>query len=149
MSPTHVEIVRGIYARWSRGDFDDREPFAEDLEFEMDGWMIFQPEPVKATGIDGMTAAWRSVLQNWEDFRTGEIEELIEVADQVVVFTRVGGRGRESGATVDSQRAAVFTFRDGRISRLFLTGREGALRAVGLESHDAEATPRPSGEKPG
>ncbi len=132
MSAENVEVVRRIYDGWSRGDFDDREAFAEDLDFEMSGWVLLQSGSVKARGIDGMAGVWREVLRGWDDFRTSPIEELIEAGDQIVVFSRIGGRGRISGVEVYSQRGAVFTFQDGKIARLFLTDREEALEALGL-----------------
>lgn len=132
MSRENIEIVKGIYDEWSRGNFDNREAFAEDLDFEMAGWALLQTGSVKATGIDGMADVFREVMRGWDDFHTSPIEELIETGDQIVVVNRVGGRGRISGVEVDSQRGVVFTFREGKIVRLFLTDREEALEAVGL-----------------
>ena len=54
------------------------------------------------------------------------------MGDRIVVFHRVGGQGAYSGAVVDAPRAAVFTFRGGKIARLLLTDRDTALEAVGL-----------------
>ncbi len=132
MSQENVEIVRRIYDEWSRGKYGNRDAFAEDLDFEMSGWVLLQSAPIKARGVDGMASVWREVLRGWYDFRTSPIEKLIEAGDQIVVFSRVGGRGRISGVEVDSQRGAVFTFREGKIARLFLTSREEALEAAGL-----------------
>ena len=132
MSRENVAVARLIYASGPQGDFSNREPFDEDLDFEMSGWVMFESDPIKARGIDGMASVWRKTLQDWDDFHTGPIEELIEAGDQIVVFNRVGGRGRHSGVEVDSRRGAVFTFRAGKIARLFLADREEALEAMGL-----------------
>ena len=132
MSRENVEIVKGLYDEWSRGDFGNREAFAEDLDFEMAGWALLQSGSVKARGIDGMAGVFREVMRGWDDFHTSPIEELFEKGDQVVVVNRVGGRGRISEVEVDSQRAVVFTFREGKIARVLLTDREGALKAAGL-----------------
>jgi ketosteroid isomerase-like protein len=132
MSRENAEIVRLIYKEWGKGDFGNREPFDEDLDFEMSGWVMIQSDPIKARGIDGMAGVWREVLRGWDDFRTGPIEELIEAGDQIVVFSRLVGRGRRSGVEVDARRGAVFTFREGKITRLFLADREEALEAAGL-----------------
>lgn len=128
----NAELVRRIYDEWRRGDFSHREGFSEDLDFEMSGWVMFQSEPIRARGVDGMADIWREVLSGWDDFHTSPIEELIEVGDRIVVFSRVGGRGRQSGVEVDSQRGAVFTFQDGKIVRLFLADRDEALEAARL-----------------
>ena len=130
MSHENVEIVRRLYDQWVQGDLSNREPFDEELDFEVDGSII--PESVKAHGIDGMAEAMRKSLQAWTDWHTGPIEKLIEAGDQIVVFNRIAGRGRHSGAEVDASRAAVFTFRGGKITRLLLTDRDKALEAVGL-----------------
>jgi len=130
MSQENVEIVRRLYEQWVDGDFSNREPFAEELDFEIEGAIV--PDPVRTCGIDGMAKAWREILGAWDNWRTGPIEELIEVGDRIVVFSRIGGRGAQSGAVVDAPRAAVFTFRGGKIVRLFLADRDKALEAVGL-----------------
>jgi ketosteroid isomerase-like protein len=130
MSQKNVEIVRRLFKQWSQGDFSNREPFAEDLDFEIEAAIV--PDPVRTCGIDGMATAWREILGAWDSWRAGPIEELIEVGDRIVVFSRIGGRGAQSGAVADAPRAAVFTFRGGKIARLFLTDRNQALEAVGL-----------------
>jgi ketosteroid isomerase-like protein len=126
----NAEVVRALYDEWVRGDFGSREPFAEDLDFELRGSLW--PDRAKAHGIDGMAAAWRSMLQAWDHFETGPIEDLVEADDTVVVFNRVGGQGRISGARVDALAAAVFTFRGGKISRLVLTYPAEARRVADL-----------------
>ena len=134
MSSENVGVVRLLYGEWVQGDFSNREPFHEDLDFEMSGWTLLQSDPIKARGVDGMARVWREVLGGWDDFRTGPIEELIEAGDQVVVLSRLVGRGRRSGVEVDAPRGAVFTVREGKITRLFLADREEALEAAGLRA---------------
>ena len=132
MSQENVEVVRLLYGQWGEGDFGNREPFHEDLDFEMPGWVLFESKPIKARGVEGMTSVWREALQEWDDFRTGPIEELIEAGDHIVVLSRLFGRGRRSGVEVNAPRGAVFTFREGKITRLLLTDRAEALEADGL-----------------
>ena len=128
MSQENVEIVRRLYDEWARGDFSTREPFGDELDFEIRGF----PDSVRARGIDGMAKVWREQLQAWDEWRTSHIEELIEAGEHIVVFNRIWGRGRHSGAEVEAAEAALFTFRDGKIVRLLLTNREEALKAAGL-----------------
>jgi ketosteroid isomerase-like protein len=132
MSRENVEIVRLLYGQWGEGEFGNREPFAEDLDFEMSGWVMLESKPIKARGVDGMASVWREVLRGWDHFRTGPIEELIEAGDQIVVLSRLVGRGKRSGIEVNAPRGAVFTFREGKIARLLLADREEALEAAGL-----------------
>ncbi len=79
-----------------------------------------------------MAAVWGEALGAWDGFHTGPIEELIEAGDQIVVFNRLVARGRRSGVEVDARWGAVFTFRDGKITRFFLANCEEALEAAGL-----------------
>lgn len=132
MSQENIDTVKLLYEQWSQGDYDNRDPFAEDLDFEMAGWVMLQSKPIKARGVDGMASAWREVLQVWDQFRTGPIEKLIETEDQIVVLSRLIARGKHSGVEVDAPRGALFTFREGKIARLLLADREGVLKAAGL-----------------
>ena len=126
----NAEIVRALYEEWNRGEFGSREPYADDLYFEVRGsaWL----DPITAHGIDGMAAAWRAILPAWDHFETGPIDELFDAGDTIVVLNTVGGRGRLSGARVDAPRAAVFTFRNGKIASLLLTDPVEARRVAGL-----------------
>ncbi len=132
MSQENVEIVRELYADWSKGDFRvGLELFDPELHFSIDGAVT--PIPGEWRGVEGMREAWREQLSAWEHYRTGPIEHLMESGDQVAAFNRMHGRGRHSGAEADSRIwAAVFTFREGKITRLLLTDRQGALEAMGL-----------------
>ena len=131
MPGENAEVIRQLYEQWSRGDFSNREPFADDLDFELAGWVLFEPEPIRARGVDGMAEVWREVLGGWEAFRTGPVDKLFEDGDTVVVLNRLVGRGRQSGIEVDAYRGAVFTFRAGKISRVYLTDAEEALATIG------------------
>src|SRR4051794_15839137 len=47
MSRENVEIVRGVYEGWARGDFTGGDAFHPDLRFEMPDW----PEGTTAHGL--------------------------------------------------------------------------------------------------
>ena len=132
MSQENVEVVRRLYEFWARGDFRSGvEAFDPDVEFEMDPTVA--TAPVKARGLAEMAKAWREQLSGFGDLRVGEIDRLVENSRQVIVFSRVQGRGRRSGAIVEEpDRAAIFTFRDQRIVCLRLTNQAGGLEAAGL-----------------
>jgi ketosteroid isomerase-like protein len=133
MSRENVEVVRQIYESWTRGDFRGGvEAFDPDIEFEMDA-SVTMSGPVKVRGLAEMGTAWRESLSGWGDFRVGEIIRLVETEDGVIAFNRLQGRGRRSGIVIDQpDRAAIFTFRNGRIVRLRLTTATEALEAAGL-----------------
>jgi ketosteroid isomerase-like protein len=69
----------------------------------------------------------------WEDFRLTP-EELIDADDHVFAAVRMSGRGRGSGAEAEMQLFAVWTLREGKVSRM--TGgyrdRGEALEAAGI-----------------
>jgi ketosteroid isomerase-like protein len=132
MSEENVEIVRRLYERWVRGDFrTGNEAFDPNVEFEVDA--VVTPTRAKVRGLAAMGQVWRENLEGWGDLRVGEIDRLVESKDRVIVFNRLQGRGRRSGAVVEQpDRAAIFTFRDGRIVGLRLTNRAGGLEAAGL-----------------
>ena len=131
MSQENVEIVRRIYAGWSRGDFTaGADVFDEDIEFVHS----FGPDEARGRGVDEMTRAFGEYLSNWVGWRTGEIEALIESGDHVIAVHRLWARGKTSRVEVEIPEAAcAFTFRDGKIVGMFPgDSREKALAAVGL-----------------
>ena len=133
MSRENVEIVRQLYEYWTRGDFRSGvEVFDPDIEFEIDE-SVTMGGAVKVRGLAEMGKAWRENLSGWGDFRVGEITRLVETDDGVIAFNRLEGRGRRSGIVVDqSDRAAIFRFRNNRIVGLRLTTATGAIEAAGL-----------------
>jgi ketosteroid isomerase-like protein len=132
MSQENVEIVRRLYEYWVRGDFRTGiEVFDPNVEYEVDA--VVSATPAKVRGLAAMGQVWRENMEGWADLRVGEIARLVENEDQVIVFNRLQGRGRRSGVVVEQpDRAAIFTFRDGRIVGLRLTNRAGGLEAAGL-----------------
>ncbi|MEA2346784.1 MAG: uncharacterized protein QOG62_571 [Thermoleophilaceae bacterium] len=131
MSQENVEIVRRIYEGWSRGDFSAGiDHFDPDIEFSMQ----FGVDGGEGRGAAALASAWQENLRNWQDWRTGEIDELIESGDSVVVIGPIRGRGKHSEAEVEIPDAAcAFTFRNGRIVKIVPTdSRQKALDAVGL-----------------
>jgi ketosteroid isomerase-like protein len=84
-------------------------------------------------GHAGVEYFLREMDEVWEDFRT-ELEDLFDAGNQVVVFTRISGRGRASGVEIDARVAQTFSFRDGRIiASRYYGDRAQALQAAGLE----------------
>ena len=71
-------------------------------------------------------------LSGWEDWRC-EAEEYVVEGDHVVALCRYRGRGRGSGAAVDTKGAHLWTMRDGKAVRLeIFADRAKALAVVGL-----------------
>ena len=85
-------------------------------------------------GLDGVERYIAKVNEAFEEYRMAP-EELIDAGgDQVLVFSREGGRGRGSGAEVQTHPTAhLWTLRDGKAIRMqSYWERSEALDAVGL-----------------
>ncbi len=132
MSQENVEAVRELYRGWARGDFTvGMALFDPDVEFISE----FGVDRITARGLHDMRRVWGEQLRNWETWCTGEIQELRDLGDRVLVVHPIHGRGRTSGLEVEIPNAAVaFRFREGRIVWLLATARlESALEALGLQ----------------
>jgi ketosteroid isomerase-like protein len=84
-------------------------------------------------GREGIETYWGRLDEAWEDYRVvaGEYRDL---GDRVLCFGGIVGRGRGSGAPVDTPFGILWDYRDGKVrrSRTYLDHGE-ALRAAGLE----------------
>jgi ketosteroid isomerase-like protein len=129
----NLDLVRSIYADWELGNF--RVTSWADPQLQVvnaDG-----PEPGTRLGLRESMSAWREFLADWDDFRA-HAEQYRELdGERVLVFHRFGGRGKRSGAEVDStgsKGACLFQVRDGTVTRLVLyTSRDLALADLGLK----------------
>lgn len=133
VAPRNVDIVRGIYDRWGRGELpwsgDALEAYDPDVEWTM-------PHPgLTAHGRDELVHLWRRFLGTWDDYRI-ELEEIRPVGDdQVLVFFSEHVRGKGAGIESEAHPAAVWTLKDGRAVRFKgYLDRADALEAVGLRS---------------
>ena len=73
-----------------------------------------------------------AVGESWDSLRW-EVDELHEVGESVLALGRIRGRGRGTGATIDTSGGWAAEFRDGRITRFrTCTSRKAALEAAGL-----------------
>ena len=129
MASSNVELVRSIFADWERGDF--RAVDWADPELEM-----VRPEglvPDELKGLASTAKGWREWLSEWNGFHANadEIRELD--AERVLVFGRMRGRGRLSGAVGDTEIVNLFHIRNNKVTRLILySSRERAFADLGL-----------------
>jgi ketosteroid isomerase-like protein len=73
--------------------------------------------------------AWDEAWESAQD----ECEELIDAGEHVISVVDRRGLGRASGIRVDTERAGVWTIRDGKVVRtVWFTSKAEALEAVGL-----------------
>jgi ketosteroid isomerase-like protein len=115
VSEENVEIIRRVYEGWARGDFSNVDHFAPDIDFEMVDW----PHQTRVIGVEAMWETWRGTLSAWADFRSRP-EDIVGFGDRVLVTNTIEGHGKESGAGVTANTAAVFTFEGGRVVRMAL-----------------------------
>ena len=83
-------------------------------------------------GIPGIIRFWRGIDETMEELKLVP-QEYVDAGDRIAVRLRHFGRGRGSGAEIDTELYhQVITFRDDRIVRIEYFERwEEALRAAG------------------
>ncbi len=131
----NVEVVRRVYENVPNVDPNDplRALYAPDFELDQSD-LALDVEDV-AVGLEAANAAIREYWETFEDFSV-QLEEVI-LADEHQVVTRVrdGGRIKGSASEVWSTFFHVWTFADGKVTRLSLhNDRNRALDAAGLPS---------------
>jgi ketosteroid isomerase-like protein len=133
MSQENVEVSKGVIDAFNRRDVDAIfECVNQDVEW-------FPAMPVTSgggalLGHEGIESYVREVGDTWEEYRVmaQDFRDLGE--SQVLVLSRVEGRGAGSGGLVDAPMGQIFDFREGKISRVrTYLNHDDALKAVGLE----------------
>jgi ketosteroid isomerase-like protein len=142
MSQESVELVLGLYpapdvdyvkllsdySLWA-GFADAAAPFLHrDFEYV---WYQFGSEK-RYSGVDGLRDFMLDWTAPWVTYRV-ETEEAMDLGERVLLLNH--DRGCREGSTheVRGRVAAVFTIRDGKITRLdAYSTRADALKAVGL-----------------
>lgn len=137
MSEENVELARRVYIE---GDLLQttseqidrlfREQLDEDFEFRLPGDYP-EGEPVfrGRGGVDQLVAMLSETWSEWQF----EPERFLDAGDQVVVFARIVGRGKASGAPFELETTHVWTIRAGRAMSVHAyRDRSQALEAAGL-----------------
>ena len=82
------------------------------------------------TGVEGLEEWWNDVRGYYDDLRW-EILEVSEVGEQRAVRWRFVGTSRGSGIEFDTEMSQLWSFRDGRVSRIeVFPDAEGARSAA-------------------
>jgi ketosteroid isomerase-like protein len=140
MSRRNLEIVRGIYERWGRGDFRAGPDFYDPgVEF------VLRPEFPDAGTYRGLDEIRRYMREDFlADLMDATIvgEEYLDAGDRVVVRVNQVATGSESGARVGMRYYHVWTVRGGSVIRIeSIRERAEALEAAGISD-------RPEGRPP-
>jgi ketosteroid isomerase-like protein len=143
MSRENVEIVRRIYAAMDLSVPGSVSQLSAPLEpwrllidpdVEWCGPREFPDLAEPVFGYDGIVAYAAKIAEALDDYRMTPEQFIDAGEDQVLVFSREGGRGKGSGAEVETHPTAhLWTLRDGLATRMqSYWEREDALIAVGL-----------------
>ena len=127
-----VDVARRVIDAYNRRDVDGLFAELATPDFE------YYPAVVQALdggGYRGREAVERfkvETSEHWEELQSLP-EEFRDLGDRVLVLGRLRGRGKASGAPVNTPQAVILDFRGDRIwrSRVYLDHAEG-LRAAGL-----------------
>ena len=143
MSQENLEVVRRIYAALDlsvpgsvssyRGPPGSVRSLI-DREIEWQGPREFPDLAETVHGYEGMARYGAKIAEALDDYRMVP-ERFIDAGDdRVVVFSREGGRGKGSGAEVQTHLTAhLWTLKDGKAVRMqSYWERADALEAVGL-----------------
>ncbi len=130
MLPQNVELVRGVYERWSEADFQASVELFDPLVL-----LVMRPEfPDAGTylGLEGVAEYTRGFLEPWARI-TIEAEEIADAADSVVVAVCQRGVGSGSGAATEFRYFHVWSFRGRKVIRLeAVRERTQAFELIGL-----------------
>ena len=133
MSQENVEIVRGIYAEWERGNMKAGvEVLDPEIVFE-----AYMPdaaeEKIVAHGPEQVEGFMREWLRDWRDFKIFADEWREVGSDRVFAGGHQSATGRVSAIAVEDTISSVWTFRGGKVVHLlFERDRQKALEAAGL-----------------
>jgi ketosteroid isomerase-like protein len=132
MSEQNVEILRGGF-EWFRvnGGFPAHLA-TPDFVWDMSHFDGVQEQQVYegAKGADDFFAEWGSAWDHWEV----EIEALHDLGDKVLAIVRQRGRSKLTGIPAEMLMAMLWTFRDGKVTRMDMySDPSEARKVVGLE----------------
>jgi ketosteroid isomerase-like protein len=133
MSNQNIEAFKRAVEANNRGDYEallaEIDP---DVEWHAVFQVMFGGQATVCRGHEGVREYLRDLDEGF-DVRHVEISEFRDLGKRIVAIGHVRGRGRVSGAELDSPISFVAEFRDGKVFRMsdYLDSNE-ALEAVGL-----------------
>ena len=132
MSRANIEIIRRVYDRWRGGDPSAFDVLDEEIELHPDPAADWVGVNDVYRGHEGVRRYLSQVYEAFDDYRP-EVEDFLAIEDKVITLAVEHGRGRGSGAQVESRRTAhVWTVRGSKAIRLDLyLDRARAFEAVG------------------
>src|SRR5271166_4904780 len=116
MSQENVEIANRVIDAFNRRDAEGFFALAVP-DFEWFPAMAGTAEGGGYEGREGIETYLVDIDDTWEEYRV-IAEECRDLDERVLMLGRIEGRGRASGAWIDSPTGTIFEFRGGKISRL-------------------------------
>jgi uncharacterized protein len=116
MSRENLQTVRRGYDLFASGDVEGVAAlFAADAELaDAGGLGVAGSTAGTRHGPEGFLLGAEDAIEAFEDYRV-EAEEFIEAGDAVVVPVRISGRGRASGALLETRVAHLWVLRNGKV----------------------------------
>jgi ketosteroid isomerase-like protein len=132
MSRENVEVCKRAFPAINRFDVDAALPYVNP-EVVVESAIVSSAEGNVYRGEAGLRRWAADVRAAFDELRSTP-EAWQDLGDRVMMLGHAHARGRESGVTIDSEIAFLFTLRDGRIvhAKGFLNHAK-ALQAAGLE----------------
>ena len=130
MSGWNIEVVRGVYDAFARGEFP-AESFDDDAEWHTDPLL---PRPMTFHGRDEVAAYFSRFIGAWRALGAEPVEFEARPGEQVVATVRVGPEAMGLEGVV----AHLWTLRHGRVLRVRVFG----MREAAIEASAAAAPPR-------
>jgi ketosteroid isomerase-like protein len=128
----NLDLVRRFCEGWSRMDLADVLACA-DPEIEFDWTGSRAPDRDVYKGHGGLSRFWAEQMEAFDQFTVEVVEAITIDHERLVAVTKVHGRGRGSGISLDAGGAMLWRVRAGRIlgGKLF-QNKQDALEAAGL-----------------
>src|SRR5262245_30837256 len=115
MSQENVETVRRALEAWNT---DDLDAFLAELDPELEWHPSIEPalEGGETTfrGLDGARKAWDDYHGGTWERLTGEIQEIRDLGETVVVLGHLNVTGRTTGIEFHEEVGLLMTFRGGK-----------------------------------
>jgi ketosteroid isomerase-like protein len=129
MSQENVEIVGRVFEAFSHPG----PPPIELFDPEVEVWESSEfPGELAGKGYDNLVRANETLFDAFEEL-SAEWERFFDLDDRILVFVRILGFGKGSGARVEAAQAHLFRLRDGKVTEWCLfVDRSKALEAAGL-----------------
>jgi ketosteroid isomerase-like protein len=119
MSKENVEVARRAHQAWND---DDLDAFLAELDPEVEWHPSIEPalegQETTIRGLDGARKAWDDYRGGgaWERL-TGEVQEIRDLGDSVLVLGHLDLVGRATGIGFHAEFGQLISFRGGKILR--------------------------------